>query len=109
MSGSSEIMAIAVVEAYDDKEEDCLQLLRDFYSVLRRKQYSRDRLYRDTKNPRRFINVRYWNSEAAREEAHEDPDVHAFWKHLSEIARVNVLSERLEDVSPRESMAQQKH
>ena len=108
MSKSSEILALAVVEALDGKEEECLQLLREFYALLRRKQYSRNLLYRDLKDSGRYINIRYWRSEEARKEAHEDPDVHAFWKRLSEIAKVAPVFERLEDVSPQDSMAKQK-
>jgi quinol monooxygenase YgiN len=105
VSENSEIMALAVLEAYDDKDEECLQLLHEFYAVLRRKQYSRDLLYRDLKDPRRFVNIRYWSSEDARREAHEDPDVHGFWKRLSAIAKVTPVFEQLEDVTPQESMA----
>jgi hypothetical protein len=107
MSESSEIMALAVVEAFDGKDEECLQLLHEFYAVLRRKQYSRNLLYRDAKDRRRFVNIRYWLSEDARREAHEDPDVHSFWRRLSEIAKVTPVFERLEDVTPRDSIAKQ--
>jgi hypothetical protein len=105
MSETSEVIALAVVEAFDGHEEECLQLLRDFYAVLRRKQYSRDLLYRDQKNPRRFINLRYWLSAEAAAEAQEDPEVHRFWKRLSEIGEVTAVFERLEDVTPQDSMA----
>lgn len=105
MSETSEIMALAVVEAFHGKDEECLQLLHEFYAVLRRKQYSRDLLYRDLKDRRQFINIRYWRSEQAREDAHEDPDVHRFWQRLSEISKVTVVFERLEDISPQDSMA----
>jgi quinol monooxygenase YgiN len=107
VSETSEIMALAVVEAFDDKDEECLQLLNQFYAVLRRKGYSRDLLYRDLKDPRRFVNIRYWCSENARQEAHEDPDVHGFWKRLSVIAKVTPVFERLEDVTPQESITRQ--
>jgi quinol monooxygenase YgiN len=103
---NSEIMALAVVEAFDGKDEECLHLLHEFYAVLRRKQYARNLLYRDLKDPRRFVNIRYWVSEAARQEAHEDPDVHNFWKRLSEIASVTPVFERLQDVTPQDSMAE---
>src|SRR5262250_3149521 len=96
---ASEIMALAVVEAFDNKDEECLQLLHEFYTALRRKQYSRDLLYRDSKDSRRFINIRYWHSDETRRAAHEDPDVHSFWKRLSEIAKVTQVFERLENVS----------
>ena len=105
MSEPGEVTALAVVEAFEGKEEECLHLLREFYAVLRRKQYSRDLLYRDHKNHRRFINVRYWRSAQAAKEAHEDPDVHRFWKRLSEIGEVTAVYERLEDVTPHDAMA----
>ena len=105
MSETSEVMALAVVEAFDGHEEECLHLLHEFYAVLRRKQYSRDSLYRDQKNPRRFINIRYWKSAEASEQAHEDPDVHRFWKRLSEIGEVTSVYERLEDVTPQGATA----
>jgi len=107
MSQTCEIMALAIVDAFDGKDEECLQLLHEFYAVLRRKQYSRDLLYRDQKDPRRFVNIRYWRSEEARKEAQDDPDVHRFWKRLSEIAKVTQVLERLEDVTPLDSMAKQ--
>ena len=72
---------------------------------MRRKQYSRDLLYRDLKDSRRFINIRYWRSDETRKEAQDDPDVHNFWKRLSEIAKVTHVFERLADVSPKDSMA----
>lgn len=106
MSETSEIMALAIVDAFDGKDEQCLELLHEFYAVLRRKQYSRDLLYHDLKDPRRFINIRYWRSEETRREAHEDPDVHRFWKRLSEISRVTSVFEHLEDVTPADSLAQ---
>ncbi|HYN15756.1 MAG TPA: hypothetical protein VES66_08220 [Terriglobales bacterium] len=104
MPETSEIMALAIVDAFDGKDEECLQLLHEFYAVLRRKRYSRDLLYRDVNDPRRFINVRYWRSEETRKEAHEDPDVHRFWKRLSEISKVTSVFEHLEDVTPKDSM-----
>lgn len=107
MSEISEIMALAIVDAFDGKDEECLHLLHEFYAVLRRKQYSRDLLFRDQKDPRRFVNLRYWRSEEARKEAQGDPDVHKFWRQLSEIAKVTQVLERLEDVTPHSSMAQQ--
>jgi len=105
VSETSEIMALAVVEAFDGKDEECLQLLHEFYAVLRRKQYSRDLLYRDVKDSRRLINIRYWRSAETRKEAHEDPDIHGFWKRLSQISKVTLVFERLEDVTPQDSMA----
>jgi len=105
MSEAGEVMALAVVEAFDGHEDECLELLRDFYATLRRKRYSRDLLYRDQKNPRRFINIRYWLSARAAADAQEDPDVHRFWRRLSEIGEVTAVYERLEDVMPHDAVA----
>jgi quinol monooxygenase YgiN len=102
MPENSEIMALAIIEASAGKEQECLLLLDEFYAVLRRKGYSRDLLYRDEKNPHRFVNIRYWGSRESAAEAHEDPDIHRFWKRLGEIAEVTAAFERLEDVTPRE-------
>jgi quinol monooxygenase YgiN len=105
VAATGEIMALAVVEAFDGREEEVLRLLEEFYTMLRQKQYSRDTLYRDQKDPKRFINIRYWRSEETRELAHEDPDVHRFWKQLGEISNVKPVYERLEDVTPKGSAA----
>lgn len=99
MAEQIEILALAVVEAFEDKSEQCLALLREFYAALRAKGYSRDLLYRDARNPQRFVNLRYWRSEEARDEAHEDPDVHRFWVRLAELSQVTTVFERLEPVS----------
>ena len=99
MPETSEIMALAIVDAFDGRSEECFNLLHEFYAALGRKRYSRDLLYRDQNNPRRFVNIRYWRSEDARNEAHEDPEIHQFWKRLSEIAKVTYVLEQLQDVS----------
>ncbi len=101
-------MALAVVEAFDDKHGECLQLLQEAYAMLRRKGYSRDLLYQDAKDPRRFVNIRYWCSEEARAEAQEDPDVHRFWMRLSQISKVTTVFERLHDMSAQDGTAEQK-
>jgi len=105
VSETSEVMALAVVEAFEGKDEECLHLLHEFYAVLRRKQYSRDLLYRDLKDSRRFINIRYWRSDETRAQAQEDPDVHRFWQRLSAISKVTIVFERLKDVTPADLMA----
>jgi quinol monooxygenase YgiN len=96
---TSEIMALAIVDAFEGKSDECFHLLREFYAALARKQYSRNLLYRDQNDPQRFVNIRYWRSQEARKEAQEDPEVHQFWKRLSEIATVTYVLERLQDVS----------
>ncbi len=93
-----EIMAIAIFVAHEGKEQDILATVREFYGMLQRKGYSRDVLYRDRKNARRFIHLRYWKSEEARAEAHEDPDVHRFWQRMGLLCTMESVTERLDEV-----------
>jgi quinol monooxygenase YgiN len=95
----SEIRAIAVLEAHEGMEDELETLLREFYSMLQRKGYTRDTLYRDTENPRIFVNFRYWLSEETRREAHEDPDVHRYWYRLGHICSMKHISKGLEELA----------
>ena len=93
-----EITALAIFVAKDGKEEELLGVVRNFYSMLQRKGYSRDLLYRDGKNRRRFIHLRYWKSEETRAEAHEDPDVHRFWQQMGQLCDMESVTERLDEL-----------
>lgn len=93
-----EILALAIIHTFPGKEEECLLVLREFYAMLRSKQYSRDLLYRDAKDPGRYVNLRYWLSEEARAIAHEDPHVHHYWKRLAEICQIEQVFERLDQL-----------
>ncbi len=94
---SPELLSIAYIWPEPDKEEQTLQVLNELYSLLSRKAYSRDLLYRDAKH-NRLINLRYWRSEEARQQAQEDPDVHRLWQRLAELCRVDGVVERLEQL-----------
>ncbi|MGZ5721569.1 MAG: putative quinol monooxygenase [Burkholderiales bacterium] len=91
-----EILAMAIIKVHDGKEEDFLEVLRDFYSLLQTMNYSRDVLYKA--NDGRYVNMRYWASEEARDSAHEDPNVHRFWRRLAEICDIEHVYERLDQV-----------
>lgn len=95
-----EFLAIAIIRAHPGHDLDVLELLRDFYSMLSRKEYSRDELFRSEKERDAFVNLRYWRSDDRRREAAEDPDVHRFWHALSEIATVEKVYEQLKPVTP---------
>jgi hypothetical protein len=92
----AELVSIAHVTPAEGNERQTLDILAELYTLLRNKNYSRDLLYRDAKDHRRLINLRYWRSEEAREEAHEDPEVHRLWQSLSEVAKVEGVIEKLE-------------
>ncbi len=94
-----EVLSIAFVRPEEGKEEECLAVLWDLYRVLQRKNYSRDVLYRDKNDPRLLVNLRYWKSPAARDQAHEDPEVHRHWSRLGQLCRVELVREELESIS----------
>jgi quinol monooxygenase YgiN len=84
-----DILAIAVIRPEPGKQEETLAVLHDLYVVMARKGYSRNRLFRDVKDPVRLVNVRYWSSEDAPRNAQEDPDVQRVWERLGRVAQVD--------------------
>lgn len=95
---ADEIVSVAVLEALPGKEEALLTMLREFYSMVYKKGYSRDALYRDTMRPDRFLHLRYWKSAETRTEAQVDPEVHRYWQMLPQLCLVTVLYESMETV-----------
>ncbi len=89
---------MAILEPHDGREQDTVELLREFYSAIHEKGYSRDLLYRDVKHRGRFVHLRIWASEEARNEAQQDPDVHRYWMRLSEMCDITTIYEELEPV-----------
>ncbi len=98
MSTHQPIRSMAILDAHPGREDDTIQLLRDFYTAIHRKGYSNDLLYRDAKTPSRFVHLRIWSSDAARAEAQQDPEVHRYWQRLSEICTITTIYEQLEPV-----------
>jgi quinol monooxygenase YgiN len=92
----AEIFSLAYIRPAPGNEQETLDTLAELYTLLRRKNYSRDLLYRDAKDPERLVNLRYWRSEEARNEAQEDPEVHRLWQRLSEVSVVDGVIESLE-------------
>jgi quinol monooxygenase YgiN len=95
---SQEIFAIAVVRPEEGHEQEVMDILRDLYAVMTRKNYSRNTVYRDRKDSSRLINFRYWMSEEARTRAQEDPEVHRCWARLGQVAKVEFVMEHLDEV-----------
>ena len=92
----AEILSLAFIEPLPGKDDDCVSLLRELAATLASKGYSRDVMYRDTKDARQIILLRYWAGEEARARAQEDPDVHRFWRQLALLCRVTKVYESLE-------------
>ena len=95
---NQEIFAIAVVKPNEGHEQEVIAILRELYEVMTRKDYSRNTLYRDRKDPSRLVNFRYWTSEDARARAQEDPEVHRCWARLGQVAKVEQVMEQLDEV-----------
>jgi len=93
-----EIFSLAVLEALPGKEDELLNALRELYTLMHGKGYSRDTLYRDTVRPDRFMHVRCWTSAEMRAEAQSDPEVHRFWQMLPELCTIPVVHESVEKV-----------
>ena len=94
-----EILAIAFVRPEEGQDEATIDVLRDLYDIMTSKNYSRNILYRDAKDSHTLVNLRYWSSEEARHKAHEDPDVHRCWARLGQIAKVELVVERLDEIA----------
>ena len=93
----AEICSIAVFEPLDGKEQEALETLRGLICLLAEKNYSRDSIYRD-RSSRRYLDVRCWNSEKARQDAHEDPQVHTYWARLGHLVRIEQVFETFDPV-----------
>lgn len=93
----AEIFSIAVFEPVPGKEQEALETLRGLIRLLAEKNYSRDSLYRD-RGSRRYLDLRYWSSEKARQDAHEDPQVHGYWSRLGNLVRIEQVFETFDPV-----------
>ncbi len=94
----AEILSIAYIRVNQGKDEETLAILSELYTLMGRKGYSRDLLYRDLKDASRLVHLRFWRTEEARDEAHEDPEVHRLWRRLAETSTVESVVEMLEEI-----------
>jgi hypothetical protein len=92
------IRSMAILKAHPGREPELLTFLREFYTMMYTKQYSRDMLFRDLKQPGVLVNIRIWLSDEARNSAVHDPDVHRFWMKLPELATITNIYEELEAI-----------
>jgi len=95
---SEAIRSMAVLKPYPGCDLELIALLREFYAMMYTKQYSRDVLYRDTRQPDTLIHLRIWASANARENAVHDPDVHKYWMQIPELGAITTLYEELEPI-----------
>jgi hypothetical protein len=92
------IRSMAILKAHPGKEPELLAFLREFYSMMYTKQYSRDMLFQDLKQPGVLVHVRIWLSNEARRSAVNDPDVHRYWIKLPELGTIIDIHEELKPI-----------
>jgi quinol monooxygenase YgiN len=94
-----EVLAIAVFTTYPGHQAEAVATLRDLSSVLAKKGYSRDLLYRDGNIEEHYVLLRYWRSEEAKRDAQHDPEIQKFWARLAHLINIERVVETLEEVS----------
>jgi hypothetical protein len=97
---SQEFLSVAIWDPLPGKEEASLATIREISAIITRKHFGRDLLYRGGGS---YVLLRYWNSEQARQDAYEDPEMLRCWARLgNEIQTIKVF-EKLETVTEEES------
>lgn len=86
---------MAIWEPVAGKEEASVATVREISSIVARRNYGRDLLYR---SGRFYVLLRYWNSEQARLAAHEDPEMLRCWARLGNEIEIVRVFEKLEEV-----------
>jgi hypothetical protein len=92
------IRSMSILKPHPGMDQKMIAFLREFYSMMYDKQYSRDMLFKDRKQPDVYVHVRIWFSPAAREAAVHDSDVHRYWMRLPELGTVTEIWEELEPI-----------
>jgi quinol monooxygenase YgiN len=95
---SQEVLSVAVFDPEPGKEEECLAMVRDLSGLLAAKNLSRDLLYRESKESNRYVLVRYWTSDKARNDALEDPAALRCWARMAQLMTIVKVYEALEEV-----------
>jgi len=95
---AEEIVSVAIIEALPGKGDELIAMLRELYSMMRAKGYSRDVLRRDASRHDRYVHTRFWKSAEMRAEAQHDPEVHRYWLRLPELCDIPTIYESLEKV-----------
>jgi hypothetical protein len=93
---AQEILSVAIWEPLHDHETSSLETFRELMSIVARKGYGRDMLYRDREH--HYVFLRYWKSEDARRSALEDPDMLRCWAKLGNEIQIVKVYETLTEV-----------
>src|SRR5215469_16974209 len=88
-----EILSVAIWEPAPEMEAAALETFRELGSIVEKKNYGRDLLYRDRES--HYIFMRYWKSEEARRSALEDPEMQRCWARLGNQVQIIKVYETL--------------
>jgi hypothetical protein len=94
---AQEILSVAVWKPVPELEAASLATLREITSIVTRKGYGRDFLYRDSES--NYVFLRYWTSEETRRAAQEDPEMLRCWARLGNEIQIVKVYETLSEVS----------
>lgn len=93
---AEEILSIAIWEPIPEHEAAALLTFHELTSIVTRKGYARDLLYRDREQ--HYVFMRYWKSEDARRSAQEDPEMLRCWAKLGNEIQIVKVYETLGEV-----------
>ena len=93
---AQEILSVAIWEPIPEHESAALETFQELRSVVARKDYGRDLLYRDSDH--HYVFLRYWKSEEARTTAQEDPEMLRCWAKLGNEIRIVKVYETLSKI-----------
>lgn len=92
------LVSIAVLEPTGSREDELLDVLSKLYLLMEAKGYSRNELLRSRSEPVYFINLRYWCSEQARHDSHDDPEILRCWERLGQLCHIPRVHEIMDVV-----------
>lgn len=95
---AQEILSVAIWEPNSEHESAALETFHELASIVARKGYGRDLLYRDRDH--HYVFLRYWKSEEARRSALEDPEMQRCWAKLGNEIQIVKVYETLSEVHP---------
>jgi len=93
---AEEILSVAIWEPLPDHQAGALQTFHELMSIVARKGYGRDLLYRD--HDQHYVFLRYWQSQDARRHAQEDPDMLRCWAKLGNEIQIVKVYETLTEI-----------
>jgi len=93
---AEEILSVAIWEPIPEHEAAALETFHELTSIVARKGYGCDLLYRD--HDHHYVFLRYWKSEDARRQAQEDPDMLRCWAKLGNEIQIVRVYETLTEI-----------